>query len=179
LDAVDDRIGRATAIACTANDYAARGDVRVLTSNVGLHGASHGGNVCLKVEHDAGKWTFTEAWRNGDLNCHPGNYVVANGCAFGKGKGGLTCVDLKTGQTQWKERVDAGQVCWADGRLYVFADNGDRITLVDPAAPEGAKAKGSFKVEGTGKSWSHPVVVNGRLYLRYDTNLYCYDVKAR
>ena len=136
------------------------------------------GSLCLKVGHDAGKWSFQEAWRNRDLNCHPGNYVVAGGCAFGKGRGGLACVDLKTGQTKWQERVGAGQVCWGDGMLYVFADSGGRISLVDPAA-EGAKTKGAFRVEGTGKSWAHPVVIDGRLLLRYDTNLYCYDVKAR
>ena len=87
-------------------------------------------------------------------------------------------MDLKTGQTKWQECVGAGQVCWGDGLLYVFADSGGRISLVDPAA-EGDKTKGTFSVEGTGKSWAHPVVIDGRLLLRYDTNLYCYDVKAK
>jgi len=136
------------------------------------------GSVCLQVEHNAGEWSFEEAWRNRDLNCHPGNYVVADGYVFGKGRGGLTCVDLENGQTVWQERIRAGQVCWADGMLYVFSDSGGQITLVDPAAP-GARIKGSFSVEGTGRSWAHPVVVNGRLLLRYDTNLYSYDVRAR
>jgi len=136
------------------------------------------GSICLKVEHDAGRWSFTEAWQSGDFNCHPGNYVVAEGAVFGKGRGGLTCVDLKTGQTEWQDRVRAGQVCWADGMLYVFADSGGRISLVDPADPD-SKTKGSFEVEGSGQSWAHPVVIDGRLLLRYDTNLYCFDVKAR
>ena len=38
--------------------------------------------------------------------------------------------------------------------------------------------KGTFNVEGEGPSWAHPVVIGGRLYLRYDTNLYCYNVRA-
>ena len=38
---------------------------------------------------------------------------------------------------------------------------------------------GEFSVAGEGPSWAHPVVAGGRLYLRYDTNLYCFDVKAR
>jgi len=136
------------------------------------------GSVCLKVEHDAGMWSFEETWRNRDLNCHPGNYVVANGKAFGKSRRGLACVDLKTGQTEWQERIRAGQVCWADGLLYVFADGGGQISLIEPAA-EGPKTKGSFSVAGEGRSWAHPVVIDGRLLLRYDTNLYCFDVKAR
>ena len=136
------------------------------------------GSLCLKVEHDSGKWSFEEIWRNSDLNCHPGNYVVADGCVFGKGKRGLNCVDLKTGQTQWQERMRAGQVCWGDGMLYVLSDSGGQVSLVDPAARD-SKTKGTFAIEGTGRSWAHPVVINGRLLLRYDTHLYCYDVKAR
>ena len=41
------------------------------------------------------------------------------------------------------------------------------------------KLVGTFSVRGSGPSWAHPVVVGGRLYLRYDDNLYCYDVKAQ
>ncbi len=41
------------------------------------------------------------------------------------------------------------------------------------------KITGELKVDGEGPSWAHPVVIGGRLYLRYDTNLYCFDVKAK
>jgi outer membrane protein assembly factor BamB len=135
------------------------------------------GGVCLRVHQRGGKWSFEEIWRTRDLNCHPGNYVVADGSVYGKGRRGLTCIDLKTGQTKWSERIGAGQVCWADGMLYSFADSGGRISLVAPSA-ESANAAGTFKVAGQGSSWAHPVVIGGRLYLRYDTNLYCYDVRA-
>jgi outer membrane protein assembly factor BamB len=136
------------------------------------------GGVCLKVHQRGGRWSFEEIWRTRDLNCHPGNYVVADGSVYGKGRRGLTCIDLETGQTKWSERIGAGQVCWADGMLYSFADSGGRISLVAPSA-ESANAVGTFEVAGQGSSWSHPVVIGGRLYLRYDTNLYCYNVRAR
>jgi hypothetical protein len=50
-----------------------------------------------------------------------------------------------------------------------------------PATDKGYEEKGSFKVPGSGRSqsWSHPVVIGGRLYVREDTTLHCYDVKAR
>ena len=136
------------------------------------------GGICLKVGNAGGKWTFAEAWTTRDFACHPGNYVVANGCVYGKGKGALVCADLKTGATKWRERCGAGQVTWADGLLYSLADQGGKLALVDPSA-DGNRVKGSLQVAGAGNSWSHPVVVNGRLYVRYDTNLYCYDVKAK
>ncbi len=136
------------------------------------------GGICLKVSQTGGKWTFEDAWTTHDFACHPGNYVVAKGFVYGKGKGSLVCADLKTGETKWQERIGAGQVCWADNMLYSLADQGGKISLVDPAA-EGSRVKGSVQVAGTGNSWSHPVVINGRLYVRYDTNLYCFDVKAK
>ncbi len=136
------------------------------------------GGICLKVSHAGGKWAFEDAWTTADFACHPGNYVVALGRVFGKGKGGLVCADLKSGQTLWTERGGAGQVTFADGLLYSFADQGGRLTLIDPNA-ENNRVKGSLQVAGNGNSWAHPVVVNGHLYLRYDTNLYCFDVKAK
>ena len=137
------------------------------------------GGICLKVGNSGGKWTFEDAWTTHDFACHPGNYVVAGGCVYGKGKGSLVCADLKTGQTRWQERFGAGQVSWADGLLYSLADSGGKLSLVDPSAAEGSRVKGAIQVAGTGNSWSHPVIVNGRLYVRYDTNLYCFDVKTK
>jgi outer membrane protein assembly factor BamB len=135
------------------------------------------GSICLKVANSGGKWSFSEAWRSRDISSHPGNYVVNGGMVYGKGRGGLVCVDLKTGETLWKEKVGAGQVVWADGMLYVFADRGGKMSLVDPSAPSD-KVKGSFSVKGSGSSWSHPVIIGGRLYLRYDKNLYCFNMKS-
>jgi len=136
------------------------------------------GSMCLKVGHGPNGWTFEEAWRNRDLNCHPGNYVVADGKVYGKARGGFACVDLASGETLWRDRVRAGQASWADGLLYVLADSGGRLSLVDPHANEENRVKGSFSVEGEGRSWSHPVVIDGRMLIRYDTHLYCFDVKA-
>ena len=43
----------------------------------------------------------------------------------------------------------------------------------------GLRLKGRVRVQGRGPSWAHPVVGGGRLYLRYDDNLYCFDVRAQ
>lgn len=136
------------------------------------------GAICFRVSHEDGKWRFAEAWTSKDLNCHPGNYVVVQGRVYGKGKGGLACLDLKTGTTLWTERkIPAGQTSWADGRLYVFADSRGVASLVEPRDSEG-KLGGRIQVDGEGASWAYPVVAGGRLYLRYDTNLCCFAVKA-
>lgn len=166
-----------------SNEFAANNTANVPTpayeNGLLFWGVGYGkGSICFKVTQADGKWTFEEAWTNKDLGAHPGNYVVANGRVYGKGRG-LVCVELKTGKTLWTERnVGAGQVAFADGLLYVMADSGGQVSLVEPN-DTGGKVVGKFKMPGTGSSWSHPVIVGGRLYLRYDTNLHCYDVKAQ
>jgi outer membrane protein assembly factor BamB len=136
------------------------------------------GAICFDVSHKDGQWSFKEAWTNNDLTVHPGNYVIDKGLIFGKGKGGVVCVDLKTGQKKWSVDVKGGSLTMADGLLFGFSDSGGTAWLVEPTADAG-KVLGTFKVAGTGNSWAYPVVTGGRLYLRYDTNLYCFDVKGK
>ena len=69
-----------------------------------------------------------------------------------------------------------GSLCFADDMLYLFSENGGQAALAN-CSPEGLELSGKVKVDGSGPSWAHPVVVGGRLYLRYDTHLYCFDVK--
>ena len=136
------------------------------------------GAICFKASQTGNTWNFTEAWTTKDLNCHPGNYVVAQGCVYGKGKGGLVCVELKTGKTLWAMReAPAGQASWADGRLYTANDT-DTAGLVEASAA-GGKLVGKFQVASTGRTWAYPVVAGGRLYVRYHSNLYCYEAKAQ
>jgi hypothetical protein len=59
--------------------------------------------------------------------------------------------------------------------LYLFSENGGEGGLAT-CSPQGLDMKGKVKVDGSGTSWAHPVVSGGRLYLRYDKNLYCFQV---
>jgi len=136
-----------------------------------------GGGICFQVGSEGGKWSFKEISRPA-VGTRPGNYVVAQGRVYGGSGRGLTCADLKSGKPLWSlPDVDAGQCCWADGMVYAFSSKDGTAWLVEPSAT-GGKVTGLVQVAGRGSSWSHPVVVGGRLYLRYDTNLYCYDVKG-
>jgi outer membrane protein assembly factor BamB len=135
------------------------------------------GGICFKVECKGGKWSFSEAYRTKDMVCHHGGYVIDKGCVYGNNGGGWACLDLKTGQVKWKDKgVGKGSLCFADGMLYLFGEKGGKAGLA-AAAPDGFKMTGRFSVAGKGPSWAHPVVADGKLFLRYDTNLYCFDVK--
>ncbi len=103
--------------------------------------------------------------------------MIHQGYIYGNHEGGWTCLDLKTGKRQWEERaVGKGSLCFADGMLYLFSENGGEAALAT-CSPKGLQLKGKVKVQGDGPSWAHPVVAGGRLYLRYAKNLYCFDVK--
>jgi len=134
------------------------------------------GGICMKLA-PGGK--AEEAWTTQEMVCHHGGYVIEGGYVYGNHSNGWTCLDLKSGEKKWSESaVGKGSLCWADGMLYLFGENGGRAALAT-CSPEGLEIKGRVQVAGSGPSWAHPVVIGGRLYLRYDTNLYCYDVRAK
>ena len=135
------------------------------------------GGICLKLEKADGKVTADVAWTTRDMDCHHGGYVIHQRHIYGNHGGGWACLDLKTGQKKWNERaVGKGSLCFADGMLYLFSESRGRGALAT-CSTEGLQLKGQLEVEGNGPSWAHPVVVGGRLYLRYHTNLYCFNVK--
>jgi len=122
--------------------------------------------------------TARQAWTTKDMNCHHGGYVIHDGHIYGNDGRGWTCLDLKTGAKKWHDRgVGKGSLCYADGMLYLFSERGGAMGLAT-ATPDRFEMKGQFRVRGRGTSWAHPVVIRGRLYVRYSDNLYCYDVKA-
>ena len=137
------------------------------------------GGICMKLKVEDGKVAADQAWTTKDMVCHHGGYVIHDGYIYGNNGGGWACLDLKSGQTKWNARgVGKGSVCWADGMLYLFGESRGKAGLAT-CSPDGFEMKGTFSVEGSGPSWAHPVVIGGRLYLRYDTHLYCFDIKAR
>ena len=137
------------------------------------------GGICMKLKLENGKVAADKAWTTRDMVCHHGGYVIHEGHIYGNNGGGWACLDLKTGERKWNERgVGKGSACWADGMLYLFGESRGKAGLAT-CSPDGFEMKGTFSVRGSGPSWAHPVVIGGRLYLRYDTHLYCFDVKAR
>jgi outer membrane protein assembly factor BamB len=95
------------------------------------------------------------------------------------------CQELKTGKVTWSSKaLGRGSVTCAGGSLYLYSEDDGTAVLV-PASPEGWSEKGRFTIprqtsrrEFQNNHWTHPVVANGRLYLRDQELLFCYDVKA-
>ena len=137
------------------------------------------GGICLKLSVSGEKVTATEVWRTQDIRTQYGGYVILDGYIYGNNMYEWSCVELKTGKIIWgAEGVRKGAIAYADGRLYLYGIDKGQVALA-AASPKGLKLVGNFNVAGKGPSRAHPVIVGGRLYLRFDENLYCFNVKAQ
>jgi len=110
-----------------------------------------------------------------------GNYVYGG---HGNSSGAPRCVDVTTGKIMWQSKAPekgSASVLYADGHLWFRYDRG-LIALIE-ATPEAYRLKGTFMPilpeKESELAWAHPVIVRGRLYLRHDNLLACYDVRAR
>jgi len=143
----------------------------------GATGYNNGG-ACVRLQLVGGIVQAQQAWETKEMICHHGGYVIHDGYIYGNHLDGWSCIELSTGRLMWNARgVGKGSLCFADGMLYTFAERGGQIGLVQ-ATPEGFHQTGQFSVAGEGPSWAYPVVIGGRLYLRFGDNLYCYDVRG-
>ncbi len=120
-----------------------------------------------------------EVYFNREMKNHHGGVVLVGKHLYGFNSSVLTCLDFAAGKVAWQNRgVGKGSLCFADGHLYVLSEDGV-VGLVE-ASPAGYQEKSRFNLPDRtdSPSWTHPVVANGRLYLRDQQNLFCYDVKG-
>jgi len=107
-----------------------------------------------------------------------GNYVYGG---HGNSRGEPKCVDVTTGKILWKGKAPergSAAVLYADGHLVFRYDRG-MVALIE-ATPEKFRLKGTFQpLTGEGPAWAHPVILDGKLYLRHGDLLACYDVRGR
>jgi outer membrane protein assembly factor BamB len=117
---------------------------------------------------------------------HHGGVVLLDGKLYGYSDSkGWICQDLKTGEVAWSSRaLGKGCLTCADGRLYCYDERDGTVVLAE-VSPRTWAEKGRFVIPEKGKEktkqamiWAHPVVSNGRLYLRDQELIFCYDVRA-
>ncbi len=118
---------------------------------------------------------------NTELSNKHGGVVLVGDYLYGDSddKGIPYCAKLQTGEIVWKERGSgrsSASVAAADGHIYIRYSNGV-MTLVE-ANPQAFKEVGSFEVPHSGDrpSWAHPVIDDGKLFLREGDHVLCYDI---
>ena len=140
---------------------------------------------CQSVKIGAGN-QVEKLYENTNMVNHHGGVVLVGDHLYGySDKGGWTCMELKTGEVVWADKsAKKGAIHYADGMLYLLEEDSGTVILIE-ASPKGWNEKGRFVIEPQttqrnpkGKVWTHPVVANGKLYLRDQELLFCFDVKG-
>lgn len=98
-------------------------------------------------------------------------------------KGRPICIEIKTGKVMWQEEqpgAGTGSVLYADGNLY-FRYEDDILALIE-ANPQKYNLKSTFRLPKretmSNPGWPHPVISDGKLYVRHSDVLFVYDIKA-
>lgn len=135
-----------------------------------------GGLISLAAQ--GGEVKHSEVYFNRDMRNHHGGVVLVDGYLYGFSDAILTCLEFETGKVVWRDRsVGKGAVTYADGHLYLLGE-GNVVGLAE-ASPAGYKEKGRFRIPDQGlPSWAHPVVCGGKLYLRNQGQLHCFEIKG-
>lgn len=137
---------------------------------------SDAGLVLLDLKPAASGWTVTKRWNSPYMKPEYNDFVVLDGSIYGFNGPVFSCVDAETGERRWKGgRFGHGQVLLlADQKLLlVLAENGEVHLLT--ANPKKLEELGKFQALND-KTWNHPVVARGRLYVRNDREMACYDL---
>lgn len=154
------------------------GNLVFVTSGYGV------GCNLFEVKAAGGAFSAEELYANKTMVNHHGGVVLLEGRLYGFSEGkGWVCQDLKTGDMLWneKEKLGKGAILYAHGHLYLRYEGSKGTVALIEASPKGYVEKGRFDQpdRSNKNSWPHPVIHDGRLYLRDQGILLCYDVKAK
>src|ERR1044071_3680626 len=150
-------------------------------------GANAIGGGLVRLKSDRSGVAAEQVYFERGLPSSMGGSVLVGEYLYGTASTGLVAVEFTTGKLKWQaEGIGRGSVAYADGLLYLHGENGE-MALVE-ATPEAYREKGRFtppsppKRNRLGpypeKSWTYPVIANGRLYIRELGTLWAYDIKA-
>lgn len=176
-------------------DSFAIGPTPVVRGNLVYVTTGYGGG-CHLFELDKEMKTknlFTKANQKKVKSDHGGVVLIGDYVYGHTDKVGWLCQEFKApGKLKWSDETiecKSGALIAAEGLLYLLSDQGD-VALVE-ANPEEYKQISIFKLPEAAKKyakqanfraakiWTHPVIANGRLYLRDQELLFCYDIRGK
>ena len=138
------------------------------------------GSVQWKVNIREGKVSLEEIWRTQQFDNHIGGVILINDNLHGSSTVRtrlLVCLDFKTGRIKYADNCVKVSLTYSDGMFYALSED-SVMGLVQPT-PSGHKLISYFPIPkgGKGKTWAHPVVCGGRLYIRHGEYLYAYSLR--
>lgn len=135
------------------------------------------GAAVVEVTASGRGFAARKVWENISMKNKFNSSVLHNGHVYGLDEGILTCLDVATGERKWKGgRYGYGQVLLAGNHLIISSDQGE-VALVKAAPDQHTEVARFAALEG--KTWNYPAIVGGRLLVRNQTQMACYDLSGR
>jgi len=154
-----------------------KGNLVYVTSGYGT------GCNLFKISATGGQFSAQQVYANKVIPNHHGGVILIGDYIYGYGDGkGWTCQDFKTGEAKWQDKtMGKGAIAYADGCFVLRQEDKTGTVALIAASPEGYKELGRFNPpDPSGKNyWPHPVISGGRLYIRDQDVLLCYDIQGK
>lgn len=131
----------------------------------------------IHVAREASGWKVSDVWSSTKVKPEFPDFVVYKDHAYGFDGPFFCCVDLASGRRVWKEgRYGRGQVMLLPeaAQLLVMTEEGGEL-LVLAADPKEHRELARLQVLAA-KTWNHPVIAHGRLYVRNAEEMACYEL---
>lgn len=133
------------------------------------------GAALVKIDKAADGWEAKSVYQNKKMCNQFGSSVRIGEHLYGFHETTLQCLEWSTGKILWKQRdFERGTVVGIDGHLIILGEHGLLATAEASPKAYREKARATFSQD---KCWTMPVVANGRLYVRDQKRLVCYDVR--
>ena len=138
------------------------------------------GAALLEIRAAGNLASASEIYFTRDMRNHHASSVLIEDHIYGFSSSILTALKFDTGAMAWRDRsVGKGSLAFADGRLYLYSEDG--VVGLAEASPAGYREHGRFSLaQQSGlPTWSHPIISGGLLVVRDQDNVYAYDVRTR
>ncbi len=136
------------------------------------------GLVMLQLSPDGKKAEIV--WRNKELINLSGGFILKDGFIYSGAylQPKWFCIDTKSGITKYiSKELGGGAIIYADGLFYCYAEKDGEMALAE-GTPEQFQIISKFKVPlGNDQHWAHPVISEGKLYIRHNNALMVYRIK--
>ena len=141
----------------------------------------HDPSIMLKMAPD-GK-SVSVKWKNPILDCHISGVVLLDGYIYGSNwtsndMGNWACEKWDNGQKMYETNwINKGSIIFADNKFYCVEEKSGNVALVKPN-PTKFQIISTFKInKGSGMYWAHPMINDGKLFIRHGTFLLVYNIK--
>jgi outer membrane protein assembly factor BamB len=136
------------------------------------------GRGCAVLHIEAASDGTSQARRvyeNNRMSNHFPSSVLYQGHLYGFNESRLTCMEFSSGKVKWRESgFGKGSLLIAGENLVILGETGK--LAIAQATPEEYREKSSFQVSN-GQCWVVPALADGRLYVRDDKRVMCFDLQ--